>query len=116
MGIQREIDDNRGDLRKTARSLGFNYTALVERFGTRDVVNTPDLGRQELRKYIVAYRIADRGWTSFQQEILEDARRKFDAGTHEMCQGRDGRYILQYLIPRLIPCGRRNFFGSGGRA
>lgn len=107
--IQDELSSNGGDLRKACRALGFNYSAAQQRLS--DEVSTKfDLGRPEMRKYIVAYRHVSRDWPYQSREDLADARRKHDAGTHEMCQGRDAEWIIQYLIPRIVPCARRRVF------
>ena len=104
------MEANKGDLRKAVRNFGFNYQAAALRLGLVPVSHEYTLGHPELRKYIIAYRHVFRDWPKTSQEVLRDARQKFDAGTHEMCQGRDGDYIIQYLIPRLKPCKERGFF------
>lgn len=74
----------------------------------------PDLGRPELRKFMVAHRHVDAPvWPmDFEAKIL-DARRKYEEGTHEMCQGRDVRgYFVLYLIPRRVRTGARKFFAT----
>ena len=110
--LKKEIARQGGDISKAARGLGYNYFAASKRFTQTAPDREPELGRAELRKYIIAHTRADRGWSIFQQTILEDARKKYDAGTHEMCQGRDGRIIIQYLIPRLIPTKPRRYFSQ----
>lgn len=74
------------------------------------VVPYPDefkIGREELRKYIVAVKRFD--WPVEYDKALSIARRLYEAGTHEMCQGRDGPMIIQYLIPRNVPVRLREF-------
>lgn len=39
------------------------------------------------------------GWDNRAAEIIE-ARRKYDAGTHDMVQARDGDWLIMYAIPR----------------
>ena len=108
--IQDELKSSNGDVRKAARRLGFNVQAAEARFSETTPSEFENLGRPELRKYIVAYRHVARDWPYDMREALRNARRKFDAGTHEMCQGREGAIIIQYLIPRMVPCKPRKFF------
>jgi hypothetical protein len=68
------------------------------------------LGRPGLRKFIVAVRHANGEWPRGAQLELERSRLFYDQGTHEMCQGRDEDWIIQYLIPRKVRTKRRNYF------
>ena len=70
----------------------------------------PELGRPSLQQFIVAYRHAERGWPKQFDDELDYARQRYDAGTHIMCQGRDGDYIIQYLIPRTGKPKPHNWF------
>lgn len=57
-------------------------------------------GREELMPFTVARRLAsDRGWDNTDSEIVK-ARAAFEAGTHEMATGRDGKFLILYSIPR----------------
>lgn len=69
-----------------------------------------NLGRASLRPFLIAFKKPGQDWTS--SEVIKDARRKFDAGTHEMFQGRDGEYCLQYLRPRKVPTKPRSYFNG----
>lgn len=108
--LKAELRETKGNLKRAARNIGFNYGAALMRFS--EVKPTVNLGRPELQKYIIAYRYAFLDWAASDEPKLADARKKFDAGTHEMCQGRDGDIIIQYLIPRLVPCRPRKFFND----
>lgn len=58
------------------------------------------LGREELRPYVVARRLAsETSWDNDDPKISE-ARDNFEAGTHIMATGRDGAYLILYSIPR----------------
>ena len=59
-----------------------------------------NVGRPELRQYAIAIRRAFEFWPAEYDDAIAAARLAYDAGTHVMCQGRDGPYIIQYLIPR----------------
>lgn len=66
------------------------------------------VGREALRPFIVAVKRHDR-WPFEYEPALAEAREAYCAGTHEMCQGRDGQTIIQYLIPRKVPVPPRPF-------
>jgi len=77
--------------------------AFEERYGGK--------GRPELEPYVVATRRALVGvWDNTSDEI-RTARAQYEAGTHEMCTGRDGAWLLLYSIPRRYPVtGRAEYF------
>lgn len=111
----REIyDEHGGDLEAVAAVLGVDLP--------EHVIPTPiplpsrrqppaDLGKAELRQYIVSKRHADHAaWPKEDEAKIEDARAAYEAGTHEMCQGRDRNWFVLYLIPRQKRAGARKFF------
>jgi hypothetical protein len=67
-------------------------------------------GRKNLQKYIIARRSVRGQWPQESLAALKSAQRQYDAGEIEMCQGRDGDIIIQYAIPRQVPCAQRNYF------
>ena len=67
------------------------------------------VGREELRRHIVAVKQSFRAWPDKYDAALSIASKLYEAGTHEMCQGREGATIIQYLIPRKRPVGPRPF-------
>jgi hypothetical protein len=69
-------------------------------------------GRPELEQYIAATKHASEPWDNTSAE-LRQARSRYEAGSHEMCQGRDGDTILLYTIPRAVPEPRPGYFKSG---
>ena len=82
--VWRVIDENKDKL-----------SAFEERFGGN--------GRPDLRPFLVHIRRAsDREWNNEDEKIAE-ARRAYEAGTHIMCTGRDGSWLLLYSIPRKGP-------------
>jgi len=68
-------------------------------------------GRPELERYAIATRRAsERGWDNDAPAVAE-ARAAYEAGTHTMATGRDGQWLILYLIPlrRPVPA-RANYF------
>jgi hypothetical protein len=60
-------------------------------------------GRPEMEQFLVASRHAnDREWNNKDEGIVR-ARAAYEAGTHIMATGRDGQWLLLYLIPRKGP-------------
>lgn len=58
------------------------------------------LGREDLREFTVARRLAsETGWNNSDPKIAQ-ARDDYEAGTHIMTTGRDGAYLILYSIPR----------------
>ena len=73
-----------------------------------------EVGRESLRPFIVAVRHADaERWPPGSDAALQEARERYCEGTHEMCQGRDGKTIIQYLIPRKEPVPARDLPWAG---
>lgn len=70
------------------------------------------LGRPELRPYIISRRLVTTYWPAADRVIFEKHHQLYDLGFVEMCQGRDGDWIIQYSIPRLIPAMDRTPYFS----
>lgn len=58
------------------------------------------LGKAHLRPHIVSVRHCHTNWPEEDRAALQFARQCFDAGTHQMFQGRDGQWIIQYCWPK----------------
>jgi len=103
---------------RTARQLGVSLDRVSRVVGKTNfhVEKQPakygGRGRPELEKYIVATKHGNDGWDHAMPE-LRQARQRYEAGTHEMCQGRDGDTIIQYLIPRAVAQPRPGYFKQG---
>ena len=103
---------------RAARALNISLDRVKRVVGQKDyhVEKRPaqygGRGRPELEQYIVATKNADESWP-IDSEELAVCRAQFEAGTHEMCQGRDGDTIIQYSIPRATPQPRHNHFKQG---
>jgi hypothetical protein len=68
-------------------------------------------GRPELQKFVVTRVRAGDDWPLFAHYEIEKARQDYDLGLSEMCQGRDGQWIILYSIPRIHPeQGRLPYF------
>lgn len=71
----------------------------------------PGWGRLELQPFIVSRRrVFDPNWPIEDFQNLKDARRLHDQGRVNMCQGRDGQWIIQYAIPNQKPIRRASYF------
>jgi hypothetical protein len=111
------LADAGGDLSKVAADLGIGQIPsdfhAINPFPLRYSRRQPpaDLGRPEMRQYTISIRHADSPtWPVIDQTKIEAARAKYEAGTHEICQGRDRNFFSLYLIPRKVRCGARKFF------
>lgn len=114
--IREEFAKHRSVFR-TCRALKINVERVNRvvkqddyRSDTRDSVYDGE-GRPELRQYIVAKKSASGEWDNNSSSIKE-MRALFERGTHEMCQGRDGDTIIQYLIPRAVSQPRPGYFSN----
>ena len=75
---------------------------IQERFG--------GYGRPEMQQFLVARRMsATREWDNTELTIAL-ARRRYELGTHDMMQGRDGRWLLLYSKPNKVVRPRLNYF------
>lgn len=67
-------------------------------------------GRPELLPYLAARRkVSDPSWDNDSVEI-QQARADFEAGTHNMVTGRDGNWLLMYMIPQERVTPRPDYF------
>lgn len=124
--IDEELKRTGGNLSKVARGLGLNYFALKERqllaqlnrkTGVHpakgpEPEDITTLGCPGWELNVIAVKRQGEAWPKKYAAVIEDARRKFDEGTHEMYQTSDKGWVVQYLIPRLRPVARRTFFAS----
>ncbi|RUU74634.1 hypothetical protein [Mesorhizobium sp. M7A.F.Ca.MR.362.00.0.0] len=118
--VEEEIRKTGGNLSMVARRLGLPYHSLVARFGPTAISTLPvacprpadikELGRSHVRQHVVAIKRCGTEWAAEFDEVLKDARHKFDQGTHEMAQSIDQGWVVQYLIPRRKPTAPRRFF------
>lgn len=120
--INEEIKSRGGNLSAVARVMGVDYHALKQRFpqhvSTIPVALEPEpedistLGRKGFEQFVIAVKKAGHSWPDKYKPAIEDARKKFDAGTHEMFQSNGNGWVVQYLIPYLVPRERRQFFST----
>lgn len=115
--LERLHDEYGGDISKIAASLGLEgdvAVAAAPKTRQRRLQRPADLGRESLRKYIISARHATFStWPSQDWDKIEAARAAYEAGTHEMVQGRDRDWFIQYCIPRQVRTGARKFFVAG---
>ena len=110
-------DECGGDLAEIASRLGVPLAQfpgpLVPAPPRRRRSPPADLGHRSgwpHPKHIVATRHCDGSWSSDDQSDIDKARANYEAGTHEMCQGRDRDWFVLFSIPRRKRCGARRFF------
>jgi hypothetical protein len=102
--VCRQLDVSLDRVRRVIGEQAPSNTKNIARFGGR--------GRPELEKFAVARKNVNESWDNNSVELI-NARSSYEAGTHEMCQGRDGDTIIQYSIPRTIIEPRPNYFKAG---
>lgn len=101
----------RGDhdnISQTAKALGMDYKPVNYEIGAivRPKGPMPEdyqsLGKKGMQRYVVAVKPNGGTWPLNFYNAIQDARKKYDLGTHEMCQQKrkDG-WIVLYLIPRI---------------
>lgn len=116
------------DLRKIYDECGGDPSLISEKLGltklelASQVITTPiasprrrqppvDVGKDYFRRYIVSVRHADHPtWPKEDEAKIEDARAKYEAGSHTMCQGRDRDWFVLYCVPLKQRVGARKFF------
>jgi hypothetical protein len=119
--IEEETRAAHGNLSRVARALGIPYQELVSRLNrpepapqhflpAEEPADIRMLGRPGFERFVIAVKRAGRHWPDKYEGVLEDARRKYDAGTHEMFQAPNDGWVVQYLIPRRSPTAPRRFF------
>ena len=53
-------------------------------------------------------------WPMLDHDNVMRARRLYDEGKYEMCQGRVGEYFVLYAIPRKVRTNPRKYFSYSG--
>lgn len=111
----------RGNISKFSRTMGIDYADARALYAPHPLTPAPGdiraLGAGNLKAFVIAVKRHSAEWPIDEptRNVLNEARRKVDAGTHIMCQGRhpDG-WTVQYLIPRRRPLRRpKPFFYFG---
>lgn len=121
--IQEELKKTDGNISRVARVLGLDYFYIKQKYGGTDYVpfrpavgpeptDIRTLGRPSYEPYVIAVKKAGCRWPDRFEAIIADARKKFDAGTHEMFQTPNDGWVVQYLIPRTTRAVARTFFST----
>lgn len=66
-------------------------------------------GRPELQQFAVGRKLASTPWDN-EDPAIAKAREDYEAGTHDMINGRDGAWIILYSIPQKKVTPRPNYF------
>jgi hypothetical protein len=127
--IRSELKKHNYNVSKTARALGVDYVYLMHKIGPSPTslasVTIPrgqypedisTLGKPGMERFVVAVKKVTHNWPVQFMNAIHDARRKYDNGTHEMCQEtRADGWVIQYLVPRKNPDkNRRPYFFRRG--
>ena len=111
--LKRELQSSRPNPPKIASRYG--VPASLVRFIMQETpspnttftkVSDDGWGRKELRPHLVSRKAAGDAWPEEDEAKIEAARESYDAGNCEICQGRDGDFILLYAIRRKRPIKR----------
>lgn len=111
-----ELEKPNADVQRIARLYGIPSRILRDLQGGEQEPATfaeknGGFGRPELQQFIVSRTRAGASWPTSDSEAIEKARESYDKGFVEVCQGRDGNWIILYAIPRLMPdIGRQVYF------
>lgn len=114
--ILREYAEHKS-LFKTAKKLGVQITLVREVIKDLPKIEPPNtsqfrydgFGDPKKKKYYVARMLATEVWNNEIPEVAE-ARRAFEAGTHNLGTGRDGPYIILYSFPQIVKTPRPGYF------
>lgn len=101
---------------KVARNLGVDIRLVLpiadELAGNPRVLREEQFGgwgSPEFRDFAVARKRAHETWDNSTPAIAE-ARAAYEAGTHDMCTGRDGDWLILYSIPQQRVTPRPDYF------
>ncbi len=114
--ILEDLQKPNADVSKIARAYGYPARLIRELIciepSTASFAETNSgRGRPEMEKYFVSRTLAGSAWPESDRELIEQKRLDYDNGLIEMCQGRDGNWIILYAIPRTQPdFDRRLYF------
>ncbi len=105
---------------RTANELDVPYSAVKalaeDNFGSvRQPGTVPEnlrgLAKPTLQAFAVAAKAVSEEWPKSSDENIRLARRRYNAGTHEMCQEtRPDGFTVLYSIPRKRPVAPRDYF------
>lgn len=122
--IQETMRETNGNISKVSRLLGIDYFALKSKYQApvfelsfqRATGPEPEdirvLGKPGFEQYVIAVKQAGSAWPAKYDPVIADARKKFDAGTHEMFQTNYQGWVVQYLVPRKYPRKPCRFFAD----
>jgi len=110
-----EMKSNGGRAARAANVLGLDYNTVLDHLAQSVPTVFRPNPRPELERYIVASKTASGRWAKEDRDgPLRIARERYDAGTHEMCQWRDGDVVHQLVIERKDKGPCREYFRTEG--
>ena len=88
--------------------------SLAEAKAALALITEPTLGwgKVSLYPHIISRRHVGANWPASDQLVLRHHQKLHDQGRVNMCQGRDGMYIIQYAIPNEKIVKRTAYFGG----
>lgn len=114
----REIYDRcGGDAALIGKELGISHLELANQVIPPNLMPSrirkppTNVGVDYFRQYIVSIKHADHStWPQADFQAIEEARSKYEAGTHTMTQARDRDWFVLYCVPLKQRVGARKFF------
>lgn len=107
--IQKELDNTKLRTNPVKIAARFGVPPAMVRFIMQETpspnteftkLSEDGWGRKELRPFLVSRKASGDGWPEADEAKIEEVREAYDAGLVEICQGRDGDFILLYAIVR----------------
>lgn len=103
-----------GDPQRIASHLGVTLPNIspFAPFNPRRRQPPENIGNPKLKHRIVSIRHSMTDWPLADLEKINRARKLYDDGTHEICQGREGDWFILYCIPRKVRTSPRKYFST----
>jgi hypothetical protein len=122
--IAEEVRESKGNISLVSRKLGINFDYLKSLSERDEPVSSfrityepfPEdiraLAKPGMEKFVVAVKKRGLDWPKRFEDAIKDARRKYDAGSHEMVTGHTRGFAVLYLLPLRRSVEPRHYFRS----